>query len=174
MKNLELKIRIFNLEKFKKLLKNYFKEILIQKDTYFITKKGRLKLREENDKCPCIIKYYRPNIASNKLSIYYIQPILNVETFYKIFGEFLQIELVVNKKRLFYLYKNAKIHLDEVDGLGTFLEIEVVISNEDEEKNSQSLMKELVNLMNISQYEKLKYGYRELTKQNYEKKWWDT
>ena len=36
-------------------------------------------------------------------------------------------------------------------------------------KNSQSLMKELVNLMNISQYEKLKYGYRELTKQNYEK-----
>ena len=40
---------------------------------------------------------------------------------------FLKVEAVVEKKRLLYMYDNTRIHLDEVKGLGKFLELETLV-----------------------------------------------
>ena len=37
--------------------------------------------------------------------------------------------MVVEKKRRLFLYKNSRIHLDEVRGLGTFIEFEVLVKH---------------------------------------------
>jgi len=88
---------------------------------------GRLKLRIFNDRSAELIFYRRPNKKGSRYSEYYIlpstQPILLDEFFAKAFGRI----VIVQKERHLFLYKNARIHLDKVRGLGTFIEFEVLV-----------------------------------------------
>ncbi len=180
MKNLELKVRLPNPTEVQTIIKQYFIEILDQTDTYFRVTNGRLKLREEVGKEAFMIQYQRPDTATEKVSEYHLYPIPDVIQFWQIFGPTLQVEVVVKKIRHLYLYENARIHIDTVDDLGSFLEIEVVINNEEQhfaqqndpkvlpqaepkkEKTASAVMEYLVNLMKITDCEKIKCGYREL------------
>lgn len=172
MKNLEIKVRHHDFDDIRYVLVDYYAGILEQTDTYFNVDDGRLKLREEDNSSSSqayFIRYYRKNVSSDKESVYHCYPVADVEEFWKIFASALTQEIVVKKNRELYLYKHARIHLDEVEGLGKFVEIEVLIRDEQEQTDSKTLMDELISMLNIRDAEVCAPGYRELLLQSQQK-----
>ena len=108
-----------------KELNPFFAGIDHQIDTYFIVPYGRLKLREgtiEN----ALIHYNRVNSAGAKQSdviLYQHQPDKNLK---EILAKALGIKTVVDKKRKIYFIGNVKFHFDEVNELGSFVEVEAI------------------------------------------------
>jgi adenylate cyclase, class 2 len=163
-KNLEIKAFCTDLEKTEPIVKKIatmFLGLDSQTDTYFYTKNGRFKLRESSISGSYLIPYLRPNQTNAKLSMYAkidIQDTANVKS---LFEQLLGIECIVKKKRSIYLYENIRIHLDEVDELGSFIEFEAVLDeiNSDEKKEQEK-----VNFL----LRKLKVGNEDLIAASYE------
>jgi predicted adenylyl cyclase CyaB len=72
----------------------------------------------------------------------------------------LGIKVVVDKKRILYYYKNARIHVDTVKDLGNFMEIEVEVKKGD--KQAETLMKELLEYLQIPKSDFIKNSYSDL------------
>ena len=131
--NLELKARIPSLSqavKIAKRLTGSSPTILHQVDLYYKIPKGRLKLRIINRRRAELIFYQRPNKKGGRYSRYLILPLEDVQLARLFFATAFQQRICVEKKRHLFLYKNARIHLDEVTGLGSFLEFEIVVQGE--------------------------------------------
>ena len=106
-----------------------FKGVDEQTDTYFNVSNGRLKLRQgiiENS----LIFYKRENIAGPKLSevlLYKVNE--NSDLLKKALTQANGIKVSVTKKREIYFIDNVKFHIDEVEELGSFVEIEAIDSD---------------------------------------------
>ena len=99
---------------------------LRQTDTYYQLPDGRLKRRATTGEETCWIYYHRPNGVQPRMSNY---AILSDEEARRRWGtDHLRDWLVVTKDRDLWLLDNVRIHLDRVDGLGTFIEFEAVVS----------------------------------------------
>jgi len=100
-----------------------FKGIDEQTDTYFNVTNGRLKLREgtiENN----LIFYERENKADPKNSAFSLVKIEDAKRLKEVLTTSMGIMVTVIKKREIYYIKNVKFHIDDVPGLGSFIEIE--------------------------------------------------
>jgi predicted adenylyl cyclase CyaB len=125
--NIEIKARSSRINKVRDFLNNHaasFKGVDYQEDTYFKTNEGRLKIREgriENS----LIFYLRKNNIGPKMSdvILVKKPGPELK---ELLTKSNGILAVVKKKREIYFIDNVKFHLDEVDGLGSFVEIEAI------------------------------------------------
>ena len=126
-KNVEIKARI----KDKKTIRNFlraqgadFKGVDRQIDTYFNSPSGRLKLREgtiENH----LIHYERTNQQGPKRSDVTLVS-FNDKTIKELLTKMLGVQTVVDKTREIYFINNVKFHIDDVKGLGQFMEIEAI------------------------------------------------
>jgi adenylate cyclase, class 2 len=96
-----------------------------QVDTYFNATNGRLKLREGNIE-NTLIHYRRPNQAGPKNSQVTLFKPPPGSTLKALLCAAIGVRIVVDKMRRIYFMENVKIHLDEVQQLGTFLEIEAI------------------------------------------------
>lgn len=119
-----------------------------QTDTYFVTKQGRLKLRESSLSGGQLIPYLRPDQPGPKRADYQVIPVADPTTLKRALGEILGVHRVVTKRREIFLVDNVRIHLDEVEGLGRFLELEAVFdgtpdSEAEERRKVDALMREL-------------------------------
>lgn len=94
-----------------------------QQDTYYQVAQGRLKLREGNIENN-LIYYKRPDQAGPKQSDFTLLPVAEPLKLKAILAEAIGEKVVVKKKRDIYYLQNVKFHIDEVDGLGSFVEIE--------------------------------------------------
>lgn len=99
---------------------------LTQTDTYFHVPHGRLKLRTINGTTAELIQYDRPDEQDVRWSSYTRVPITDPGAMERVLADALGVRCVVEKLRTVYLYGTARIHVDEVKGLGSFLEFEVV------------------------------------------------
>ncbi len=165
MKNLEVKIALNHeeMEPLKEELKPYFAEMLVQTDTYFVTKQGRLKLREEQGKGAYLNRYERPDLEEAKQSHYLFYPVDDVDLFFSVFGDSLKEEIKVKKVRALYFPKpHIRVHLDSVEELGDFLEIEIILSKEVPLAVAEVEMAELQNRLQLTHLSKITCGYREL------------
>ena len=97
-----------------------------QVDTYFRVQKGRLKLREQDPGTVELIAYVRPDQEEPKCSEFVLIAVDSPATVKEIFSALLDVEAVVEKTRTIYVLRNARIHIDDVGGIGRFLEIEVL------------------------------------------------
>lgn len=96
-----------------------------QTDTYFRLADARLKKRETEGEPTEWILYDRPNQVGSKLSTFHIY---SDDEAAERFGEMQRRPWVVVKKhRELWMYDQVRIHLDEVDGLGAFLEFEALL-----------------------------------------------
>lgn len=95
----------------------------LQTDTYFNVPNGRLKLREGNIENN-LIYYERENQAGPKNSFFKLVKVDDAEGLKEALAQSVGIKVVVQKKREIYYIGNVKFHLDEVRGLGAFVEIE--------------------------------------------------
>jgi predicted adenylyl cyclase CyaB len=144
-KNLEIKAFCPDLEETEAIVKKIATDFLgldTQTDTYFYTKSGRIKFRESSLSGFYLIPYLRPDQTDAKLSLYAKIDVLDAANVKSLFEQLLGVQSIVKKKRAIYLYENVRIHLDEVEGLGTFLEFEAVFddkNNFDEEKQKDKV-----------------------------------
>ncbi len=100
---------------------------LIQTDSFFNTPNGRLKLREFDDGTAELIAYERPNQDGPKTSTY-TRASCDGPAMLTALTRSLGLIGVVKKKRKVYFVDQTRIHLDQVAGLGAFLELEVVLA----------------------------------------------
>lgn len=178
MKNIELKIKVDTLENVRahgalreKLASNNAQEetILHQIDTYFKTEKGRLKLREINSSEYELIYYERPDESESKVSMYEIISFdkAGAEKIKAVFSATNGIKVVVEKKRELWLYNNTRVHLDRVEGLGEYIELETVvqdISMDEAQKEHQ----EVVRMLSLDDYKKCELSYSDILLNRFE------
>jgi predicted adenylyl cyclase CyaB len=119
-----------------------------QVDTYFRTRAGRLKLRESSLSGGQLVPYVRPDGDGARVSDYQVIPVPDPEAARRLLAELLGVHRVVRKEREIFLWHNVRIHLDRVEGLGSFMELEAVFdgrpeSEPDERRKVAHLLKEL-------------------------------
>lgn len=158
--NLELKIKVNSHSQIESTLKKNgaeFRGILKQKDVYYKTKSGLLKLRVEG-KSFTLIKYLRDE-KGKRWSNYELLD-LRGKNPEKYLESFLNIEAVVEKKRKLYLYDNTRVHLDEVKGLGKFLELEtLLVAGKSDATRRFDFVKQMLGIEN---HEQIRKSYRNL------------
>jgi adenylate cyclase, class 2 len=115
---------------------------LVQRDTYYTVRRGRLKLREIVGSKAELIAYDRPNLQGSRVARYDVFPIERPRVLKSMLNNALGTRAVVEKRRTLHLYQNCRIHADQVRGLGTFLEFEVTITRG--RPQARRLMKSLV------------------------------
>lgn len=165
MKNLEIKVQLDqeNLDHLAAELKPFFAENLFQTDTYFETHQGRLKLREEKGKNGYLIRYQRPDLEQAKQSDYLFYPVADRDLFLTVLGDSLKEEIKVIKRRALYKPKpHIRVHLDQVEDLGDFLEIEIILSQEVPLSVAETEMRQLQDWLQLNNLRKITQGYREL------------
>ncbi|HEX7902755.1 MAG TPA: class IV adenylate cyclase [Chitinophagaceae bacterium] len=100
-----------------------FRGIDEQTDTYFNVAAGRLKLREGNIENNLIF-YERDNEAGPKNSSFHLVKVEDTKGLKEVLTKSSGVKVIVKKKREIYYINNVKFHIDEVPGLGSFIEIE--------------------------------------------------
>ncbi len=115
-----------------------------QEDTYFSVGEGRLKLRavEGNDE-GTLIYYQREDRPGPKRSRVLLLPVADATSLLGLLREALGILVEVRKRRRVFRWGEVQVHLDEVDGLGTFLEFERMIDSDEEANKAEAEFAEL-------------------------------
>ncbi len=124
-------------------------EILEQEDTFFACPHGRLKLRHFSDQHGELIAYHRANVKGTKSSDYLITKTSEPASLRGVLADALGILGTVKKQRHLYLHGQTRIHLDKVDGLGTFLELEVVLNPDQTVAEGEKIARELMKKIGI-------------------------
>jgi len=160
--NLELKARWENTELAVEKAKSIgasFSKVMKQVDTYYKINNCKLKLREiVNEKSELI--YYDRQGTDKWQSDYVVADVADVRNQKKILELLFDVLVVVKKKRILYLYENARIHIDEVEGLGSFIEFEVIIGESEEQ--AQELLDRLKEHFKVPEGSLFKKSYSDL------------
>ncbi len=165
-RNVEIKARVADLDKAREIAKRLATDRLAdqhQIDTYFQCQEGRLKLREINGQSAQLIWYIRPNSTDARQSEYYLIDVSQPAALKRALSSALGVRGVVAKRREIYLYENVRIHLDQVQGLGTFLEFEAVLGPGETEAAGHEKVAFLSGQFNLSAKDLLATSYGEMT-----------
>ena len=132
---------------------------LIQQDMYFRVPKGRLKLRETEGESAELIYYERTETTAERWSRFTREQVGEPGELRRILTEALGVLAVVRKRRELYLLNDARIHIDTVEDLGTFVEFEVTTG---EAPASVATMKRLRSAFAIGDDSIVKVSYSDL------------
>lgn len=99
---------------------------LQQRDQFYVVPQGRLKLRTFGDGRGELIAYDREDVAHARVSDYSIYRTGDPLSVEEILGRTLPRAGSVEKRRHLLVLRHTRIHLDEVVGLGRFVELETV------------------------------------------------
>jgi predicted adenylyl cyclase CyaB len=99
-----------------------------QDDTFFVCERGRLKLRALSPTEGQLIFYRRANQAGPKESRFVISPTASPDSLRDALTLAYGSAGRVRKHRTLYLVGRTRVHLDRVESLGHFLELEVVLA----------------------------------------------
>ncbi len=152
-RNIEIKARVTSLDAARRVAERLATGHLgkfTQVDTFFHCTNGRLKLREVEGRPAELIAYSRSDQTQPKASQYYLVPIVEEALACKgALTAALGMAVVVRKRREVFLIDNVRIHLDQVEGLGNFLEMEAVISTPDEDSRAAGCLDALMREFDI-------------------------
>jgi predicted adenylyl cyclase CyaB len=133
-----------------------------QSDVYFQVPHGRLKLRVIDDREAVLIWYQRPDCAAARLSHYRLVPIADAVGLRAALTGALGVRCEVHKCREVWHWHNVRIHLDEVEGLGTFVEFEAVLGRDDDEATAHERLRRLGVLLGLRSEDELAGSYADL------------
>ncbi len=163
--NVEVKARARNFERQMLLalgLTGLPAEHLVQEDTFFNVSSGRLKLRNIADRFAELIHYDRADSLEPKESRYTVCRVDNPEELKDVFLKTLGIRGVVRKKRTVVFVGQTRIHLDEVEGLGEFIELEVVLEFDQDIQYGRAVAEILMSKLEIEKRDLVGAAYVEL------------
>lgn len=133
-----------------------------QIDTYFQVESGRLKLREGNIE-NALIFYERDDQAGPKKSRVTMSPCEPNSNLKAVLSAAIGIKTVVDKRRSIYFIDNVKFHVDEVQGLGNFVEIEAIdLQGESTEMQLLEQCQYYMDLLNIHAKDLLTDSYSDM------------
>lgn len=137
-------------------------QVMPQEDIFFHTPKGRLKLRILAPDRAQLIYYERPNQDGPKRSDYHIFETSDPENLKATLALALGIRGVVKKVRYLYLVGQTRVHLDDVEGLGQFMELEVVLRPAQSDAEGQAIAQELMKKLGVDEGDLLEGAYMDL------------
>ena len=137
-------------------------ETIRQLDTFFLTSRGRLKLRELGQQRGQLIYYERPDQDGPKRSDYTLFETTDAETLKSVLVQALGARGAVEKTRQLYIIGQTRLHLDDVKGLGTFVELEVVLQPGQSEQEGRLIAERLIVELGIEQGDLLQSAYIDL------------
>jgi predicted adenylyl cyclase CyaB len=120
-----------------------------QGDTYFRVPRGRLKLRRIRGSPHSTLIYYdRPDRPESRYSEYHLALVDDAEEVETLLGAALGTLVKVDKIRHMFLYGATRTHLDRVENLGCFVELETVMQyqTEEEARAEHELVKQTLGL----------------------------
>lgn len=137
--------------------------VLSQRDTYYAARSGRLKLREDPVRGSELIAYRRPDYPEAAESSYLLAPVSEPAELNDALAASLGDPLVVvSKRRRLLLWEGVRIHLDEVDELGTFIELEAVIPDAGDIASAREKVALLRRELRIEDADLIAGGYSDL------------
>jgi predicted adenylyl cyclase CyaB len=166
--NIEIKARVADFESLQKAadqLSDSGCQIISQEDTFFNCPGGRLKLRELNPQRGQLIYYQRQDIVGPKHSEYKIFETNDPAGLKLILETAFGIRGVVTKTRYLYLVGQTRIHLDDVVGLGKFMELEVVLKPEQTDAQGQAEAEKLMSTLGIKETDLIDSAYMDMLEQ---------
>jgi predicted adenylyl cyclase CyaB len=162
MLNFELKTKISNCAEILERIKNIgaiYKETMNQIDYYFQIGTEKEKIREINHHTISLISYKRSEKNGRKDSNYVIKEI-SQEQKESLLKE-KPLLCLVDKNRQLWMYKNTRIHIDNVVGLGNFMELETVVKDISKNQGLNEF-KEVVKKLEIDLEETEPFSYSDL------------
>jgi len=135
---------------------------LHQRDTYFHAVQGRLKLREAPPAPAELISYARAELAGPKVSLYRVVPVADHLALIDALTDSLGVHVVVAKARRLLRWRNVRIHLDHVEGLGHFVELEAVAASPGGLEVERDRVEELRAALGIADQQLIAHGYADL------------
>ena len=140
-----------------------------QEDTYFSLGRYRLKLRESSSGRHWLIGYSRPDAPDARKSQYRLQPIADAAATRRTMSKQWGVKVVVRKWRHVLLWNGrVRIHVDQVETLGDFIEFEAVLPADDAEYDECAALLEVARLAHdfgIQERDQVATSYSALVKQ---------
>jgi adenylate cyclase, class 2 len=133
-----------------------------QRDTYFHAVTGRLKLREAPPRPAELIAYARADLAGPKVSHYRVVPVADHLALIDALTDSLGVRCVVEKARHLLRWRNVRIHLDRVVGLGHFVELEAVATSPGGLEVERDRVEQLRATLGIADEQLIAQGYADL------------
>jgi predicted adenylyl cyclase CyaB len=166
-RNIEIKARISSLEEWlprAAALAAGAPVTISQDDTFFPCPNGRLKLRAFASGGGELIFYQREDCAEPKESRYVLAPVPEVgpirdalEQAYGVMGR-------IRRLRYLFLAGRTRIHLDRVEGLGDFLELEVVLRPDEPNTSGAQEARELLKKLGVQEKDLVERAYLDLVR----------
>lgn len=131
MQNIEIKSRLADPETMERKVLELGADFVWsrqQRDTFYRVSSGYLKLREAGGETAELIAYTRAPGSDPRPSHYEIAVVADPAGLARVLARSLGVRAVVNKTRRLFQWRHTRIHLDDVDGLGWFLELETVVT----------------------------------------------
>lgn len=170
--NVEIKARVRNLSDLSQRAESLSDtpvELIPQEDTFFNTPHGRLKLRQLAPEQAQLVYYERADTAGPKRSYYLISETSDPSSLKAILTTALGVRGVVRKLRRLYLLGQTRLHLDDVEGLGHFMELEVVIRPGQSDAEGQVIAEDLMQKLGIAPGDLLDGAYMDMIEKQFGK-----
>jgi adenylate cyclase class 2 len=164
-RNIELKARCRDLAAAREAARTLgadYSGVLEQRDTYFVAAHGRLKLRETVGKSAELIAYARDDAAAVRGSDYQLVSTPDPAALRTALAAALGVRGDVIKRRELWLWQGVRIHLDEVERLGTFIEFEAVMAPEEPDEAGHRKVAKLRDALGIKDADLLGVSYSDL------------
>lgn len=163
--NIEIKAKVRELDTLRGLAESIATEpsrTVHQTDVCFQSSKGRLKLRIFTRSSGELIYYERPDTRGSKQSRYQIHETSKPLELRQLLAVALGETITVKKKREVYMVGQIRIHLDEVEELGSFVELEVVLSPNQDPEEGRGIASDLMDKLGINESDLVPCAYADL------------
>ena len=137
-------------------------QVIPQEDTFFNCQQGRLKLRQLGPQHGQLVYYLRQDISGPKHSDYKIFATDDPASLKLILAQAYGIRGVISKVRYLYMVGQTRIHLDDVSGLGKFMELEVVLRPGQTDAEGQGIAEGLMDKLGIQECDLIEAAYMDL------------
>ena len=167
-RNVEIKARLQDIGAQRRIAGSLAKTpatILHQVDTFFVVPSGRLKLRTFGDGSGELISYRRADQSGPKSSDYQIYRTASPAGLRVTLEHALGIRGVVTKTRELYLVGRTRVHLDQVESLGDFLELEVVLESGEDVHVGQQEAQQLMDALRVTPQDLIQTAYIDMLEQ---------
>jgi len=163
--NIEIKARARDFEEIRsraEKLSDTVVEVIPQEDIFFNAPQGRLKLRILAPDNAQLIYYTRPDQEGPKRSDYHIAYTPEPDNLKRVLELSYGIRGSVKKTRYLYLVGQTRVHLDDVDELGHFMELEVVMREEQSDAEGQEIAEGLMASLGVERSDLLEGAYMDM------------
>ena len=163
--NVEIKAQIRNWEQTQQIavsLSDAPCRVIPQRDIFFHTPRGRLKLRVLAPERGQLIYYERSDATGPRESNYMISETAHPDSLEQVLSVALGVRGVVRKTRYLYMVGHTRVHLDQVEGLGSFLELETVLEPGQTVEQGQQIVSQLMAKLGVRGTELIDVAYVDL------------